>query len=168
MQSWREEHEILSFWKFFEIICEAIPQVIVYWEYFANYGTYHSITSLFSNVHSMIMLFISLFKLARAWRHMCKEQLPTHVQAEKFPKNHLKKLSKNSQKCILDTHEIFKLIDWNAAFLSFQCRVSLLVHMKLAIKLKRNNMKVFLFEDSCLFFIVQSQKHAMRVKDIAC
>ena len=79
MQSWREEHEVLSFWKFFEIIGEAIPQVIVYWEYFANYGTYHSITSLFSNIHSMIMLFISLFKLARAWRHMCKEQLPNHV-----------------------------------------------------------------------------------------
>ena len=98
MQSWREEHEILSFWKFFEIVGEAIPQVIIYWEYFANYGTYHSITSLFSNVHSMIMLFISLFKLARAWRHMCKEQLPNHVQVEKFPKNHLKKSSKNVSK----------------------------------------------------------------------
>ena len=29
-------------------------------------------------------------------------------------------------------------------------------------------MKVFLFEDSCLFLSVKSQKHAMRVKDIAC
>ena len=64
--------------------------------------------------------------------------------------------------------KIFFAIRLEGCIYLFLCRVSLLVHMKLAIKLKRNNMKVFLFEDSCLFFVVKSQKHAMRVKDIAC
>ena len=80
IQSWREEKNLLAFNKFFEVLFEALPQLILSWQFYCKYGReFYSGTLLLSNIFSSGMLVYGIIRGVIACRSGCDEQLPVYV-----------------------------------------------------------------------------------------
>ena len=80
IQSWRVEKDSLAFNKVFEVLFEALPQLLMSWDFYRKYSwEFYSGTLLLSNVFSTGMLVYGMIRGVIACRYGCNEQLPVYV-----------------------------------------------------------------------------------------
>ena len=80
IQSWRQEKDLLAFNKFFEVGCEALPQLLMSWHFYDKYKwEFYSGTLLLSKIFSSGMLVYGMIRGVIACRYGCNEQLPVYV-----------------------------------------------------------------------------------------